>query len=124
MGEPDRIEFCRLGRHRAFVGDRWIGAGKKGATRRRREHLRRPRNRGSYNPGTALLDAALPGKLRQPGEALANQQHPDVLEPWIDHVGVRPADVAATGWNVTLPAACRPSTASIPGKPNRVSPMN
>src|SRR5215467_7857770 len=25
-------------RHRAFLGDRWIGAGKKGATRRHREH--------------------------------------------------------------------------------------
>src|SRR5262245_49157791 len=103
MGEPDRIECRRLGGHRAFLGNRWIGAGKKGATRRRREHPRRPRDRGSYDLGTTLLDAALPGKLRQRGEALATSSNPTAWNAGsITWASKRPTDVAATGRNLAF----------------------
>src|SRR5215467_3228436 len=108
MGETDRIECHRLGGHRAFLGGRWIGAGKKDATRRRREHPRRRRNRGSYDLGTALLDAALPGKLRQRGEVLATSGNPTSWNAgsstWTSK---RSAHVAATGRNVAT--SCRVS---------------
>src|SRR5271166_424359 len=84
MGEPGRIECRRLGRRRASLGDRRIGGGKKGTPRRRREHPRRPRHRGSYDLGAALLDATLPGGLKEqdatrPRPAMADDQH-DVID--------------------------------------------
>jgi hypothetical protein len=42
-----------------------IGGGEEGAPRRRRKYPGRPRDRGSHDFGTTLLDAALPGGLKQ-----------------------------------------------------------
>src|SRR6516225_12483850 len=65
MGESRRIQRSGLGRCRAFLGNRRIAGGKNGTQGCRREHRRRPRDRGSHDLRAAVFIAALPGDLNQ-----------------------------------------------------------